>query len=195
MQNYFRITTNYYSASNSFEHLLFAHRGIQMVSRRAFRRTIIPKWICVVSKVYGFWPYPIHVDVDQNVESGSMLWTCVNLLWSTMAILIYILCAYCHYVRVFYELSDIYLRVVALIDMSFSCVAVLMVLMTMRRRNAFAKLIEIVRLVDREVGIFLANCILINKDFIFCSSFSFAMSSATSTSVKNSKNIPFGASR
>lgn len=110
---------------------------------------IIPKWICVLAKIYGYWPYSISMAA--KIPPHTLKPRAKDWLWTLLVALIYIMCTLFHGHKVVN--GDIFdsTRVISVTKMSFGCVAIIAVATTIWRHAALANLIEILRLVDNEV--------------------------------------------
>lgn len=117
---------------------------------RTDKASVVPKWICLIAQIYGYWPHPIAI----NTASPNSHQACPNVLrwqWSINAVLTYIICVYFHYETVFEPNITDTKRAIAITKMSFAFISTLSVLIAIRKRGPFLKLIEIIHIVDHEV--------------------------------------------
>lgn len=111
---------------------------------------IIPKWICIIAKLYGFWPHPISLGA--KIPSHRLKPSAKDWLWSLFTGIVYIVCTLIHVDKMFESnVSDSTLAI-ATAKVSFGLVAIYAVITANWRHDVLAKLIEVFRLVHIEVS-------------------------------------------
>lgn len=117
--------------------------------------SILPKWIFVIAKIFGYWPFPVAIGTA--TPSNSIRSNACDILWTLNAIILYIMSTYFYYkTATQLKFDEPSAQGIALTELSLSFVSIIAVLSALWRRKSIAKLIGIMRVVEREV-IFVRN--------------------------------------
>lgn len=131
----------------------------------------VPKWVCVIAKLFGFWPYSLCATAKTASKTFvSDIW---DLLWSFAVVIIISAGIYgqCSTIYILHsiEFSSVEVIINSVTVAGYGIVSIIGILMAIWKRKTFLEFIEIIRNVDHEFCVIQLNRRkILNKHLFLC---------------------------